>query len=238
MYQLQTNIQEILNNDPIQNMAVIGFFGNYKLDNFYQKDKSFLLLGSSDYTWAYCSVQNKEDLETLIENMDYETSYFANVEDWMLPILTKEKRIEWRLTTERLYIPEGKEVEPSEIECKHIDKALAGFIYSNSAYKDFTSVEYICDRLIKDISAGYFVDGELVGWALTHDDSSIGFLNIIQQYRGQGIGENILRYLTTERIKTNRPAFVNIESQNIQTKKMLAKIGYEFDRKVSWVKLV
>jgi ribosomal protein S18 acetylase RimI-like enzyme len=237
MYQLPPELVELLNQNPIRNMAVAGFFSNYKLEKHFRTADSLLLLGSSDYTWAYLSAENKEELSTLIDDLDYETLYFANVEDWMLPQLTKDKRIEWRLTTERFYIPENKEIIPANIECKHIDKAMAGFIYSNSSYKDFTTVEYICDRLIKDISAGYFVDGELVGWAFTHDDGSLGFLNILQQYRGQGIGENILRFMTHERIKANRPAFINTESQNIQTKKMLSKIGYELDRNISWIKL-
>lgn len=238
MYKLPDEISVVLKKDMNRNMPIFGFFDNYKLEKHFQQNESYLLLGSSDYNWAFISAENKEDLKNLLKQLDYNTLYFANVEDWMLPILTTEKKIEWRLTTERYFIPENKIIAPSDIQCKTIDQSLADYIYSNSAYRDFTSVEYICDRLIKDISAGFWDNTRLVGWALTHDDSSIGFLNIIQQFRGRGIGENLLRFMVTEKLKKNKPAFVNIESQNIQTKKMLEKIGFEIDRKISWIKLV
>ena len=237
MYQLSSEIADVLEKDKVRNMPIFGFFGNYKLEKHHKHSDSLILLGSSDYTWAYISAENKEDLHQLLKELEYDTLYFANVEDWMLPILTRKKKIEWRLTTERYFIPEKKGITQSEINCEKIDPSMGDYIYNNSAYKDFTSVEYICDRLSKDISAGYNVSEQLVGWVLTHDDSSIGFLNIIQQFRGQGIGENLLRYIVTERLKQGRPAFVNIESQNVQTKKMLEKIGFEFDRKISWIKL-
>lgn len=237
MYQLEPDIKEILEKDPILNMPVLGFFENYQLDKYYKKDDSFILLGSSDYTWAYLSVNSEEDLKELLRNLSFETLYFANVEDWMLPELTRDKSIEWRLITERYYFPCDKEILPPEIDCKTIEKGMSNYIYNNSLYKDFTSEEYIYDRLVKDISAGYWGDNKLVGWALTHDDGSLGFLNIKQEYRGQGIGENILRQLVLDRIRHQKHAFLNVESQNTKTKKLLSKIGFEFDRKISWIKL-
>ncbi len=238
MYKIPKDIAEVLNKNRVQNMPIFGFFENYKIEKTFNSGKSHILTGSSDYTWAYISSDNKEELIKLLNDFAYETLYFANVEDWMLPLLTRNKKIEWRLTTERFYIPEKKEVVKPGIECKPIDPQMGDYIYNNSAYKDFTSVEYICDRLSKDISAGFWQDHRLAGWALTHDDSSLGFLNILQQYRGKGIGENLLRFLVCERINNDKMAFVNIESQNVQTKKLLSKIGFEFDRKVSWIKLV
>ncbi|MFW5792887.1 MAG: GNAT family N-acetyltransferase [Bacteroidota bacterium] len=237
MYHLDPDILEVLEKRPLMNLAVLGFFENYKLDKYYKKENSLILLGSSDYIWAYMSVENEADLLDLLRSLSYETLYFANVEDWMLPFLTKEKRIEWRLITERYYIPVDKEVVAPTIVCKPVKQEMSAYIYNNSLYKDFTSEEYIFDRLGKDISAGYWVDNKLVGWALTHDDGSLGFLNIIQEHRGKGIGENLLRQLVLDRIRHNRPAFLNVEPQNSQTKKMLNKIGFEFDRKVSWIKL-
>ena len=141
------------------------------------------------------------------------------------------------MSTHRYYLPDEKTVDPPDYISKALDATMAKYIFERSAYKDFTSESYIKERIDKDVSAGVWIDGELVGWGLTHDDTSLGFLNVVPSYRGQGLGESILRFLVIEKRQRKLPVFVNIEPHNHQSINLVKKLGFTFDREVSWVKL-
>lgn len=231
------DVRELLLSKPLQSLPVIGFFRNYRLDKVVRHGDFLLLCGTSDFPWAYLCGDNPEDLLMVLEKFNYATLYFANVEEWMLPILTHRHKIEWKLSTHRYYLPTTRVVEQPEMTSRPLDVSMADYIFENSAYKDFTSEFYIRERLKLDVSAGIWIDGKLVGWGLTHDDTSLGFLNVLPDHRGQGLGESILRALIIEKRKKEGPIFVNIEPHNHQSINLIKKLGFSFDREVCWVKL-
>lgn len=234
---MDREIRELLLSRPLQSLPVIGFFRNYKLEKVIRKGDFLLLLGTSDFPWAYLCGDNPEDLYLVLEQFNYETSYFANVEEWMLPILTHIQKIEWKLSTHRYYLTSDRKIDLPDMISRRLDASMAGYIFENSAYRDFTSEFYIRERLKMDVSAGIWIDGKLVGWGLTHDDTSLGFLNVLPDYRGQGLGESILRALIIEKRSQNESIFVNIEPHNHQSINLIKKMGFSFDREVCWLKL-
>ncbi len=234
---MQKEVIEILKKNPIANLPVLGFFQNYRAEKYLIENDSLIITGTSDFKWAYMSVHSSDDLAVLLEKLNFETLYFANVEEWMIPQLKVRHRIEWKLFTNRYYLPDEIEVALSEKSSTFLDKSQAKFIFHNSSYKDFTSEEYIVERLERDISAGIWIDDKLAGWGLTHDDGSLGFLNVLSEYRGKGIGEAVFRTLINAKREKGMPVFVNVEPQNKQSISLLEKLGLVFDRSVSWVKL-
>ena len=235
---MDAQLKRSLAKKPLQSLPVKGFFTNYPVKKWLQQNDFVLVCGKSDYLWTFLCGDNPEDLLLLLDRFGFESLYFANVEEWMLPVLTHTRKIEWKLTTHRYYLPDGKTVEPTDHVSQSLDPSMANYIFSHSAYKDFTSEAYIRDRLQKDVSAGIWINGELVGWGLTHDDSSMGFLHVMPDYRGQGLGESIMRFLVIEKQGRKKPVFVNIEPHNHQSINLVKKLGFVFDREVSWVKLV
>jgi GNAT superfamily N-acetyltransferase len=235
---MQEEILHQLQKQPLQNLPVMGFFQNYPPENVITSGKSMIITGTSDYTWAYLSVPDEEEMSALLARFDFKSLYFANVEEWMIPHLTRNHRIEWRLSTHRYYLPIDVMVDLPANECKSLSHEDVSYIYQHSPYKDYTSEPYIRERIEKDISAGIWLDGELAGWGLTHDDSSLGFLNVLAKYRGQGVGENIFRSLIHGKREQQKAVFVNVEPHNKQSINLLTKLGLEFDRQVSWLKLI
>lgn len=236
-YRMDRQVIEFLLSKPLQSLPILGFFQNYKLDKVVKQGDFLLLMGTSDFPWAYLCGDNPEDLYMVLEKFNYETSFFANVEEWMLPILTHIKKIEWKLSTHRYYLTPERIVDPPEMISRRLDPSMSSYIFENSAYKDFTSEYYIQERLKLDVSAGIWIDGKLVGWGLTHDDTSLGFLNVLPEYRGKGLGESILRALIIEKRSQKDNIFVNIEPHNHQSINLIKKLGFSFDREVSWLKL-
>ncbi|HAJ98947.1 MAG TPA: hypothetical protein DCM62_02870 [Bacteroidales bacterium] len=234
---MDPDFQTLADKLPLQSLPVIGFFRNYPVDKFYFSNQFYLICGTSDNQWAYLCGQNPEDLIEVLQKFAFATLYFANVENWMLPAITQTHRIDWKLTTHRFFLPDTKDVLQPTMEYASLDISMAETIYRLSAYKDFTSVAYIKDRLSKDISAGIWQNGELVGWGLTHDDNSLGFLNVLPQWQGKGLGENLMKALILQKRNQNLPVFVNIEPHNVQSLNLVQKLGFVFDRQVSWLKL-
>lgn len=226
-----------LSKDPIRNISVLGFFKNYPLVKAVQVGDTFLLLGESDHLWGYISSQSCSELAKIFENYPIDTKYFASVEDWMKPIISKDSEVEWELTTSRYVLPENHEIEPSTRKTCALDTSFVDYIFSHSDYQAFTSKEYIKDRMERGVSAGIIEGNALVAWGLTHDDGALGFLHVLPEFRGKGFGKAITSSLIDKRRKEDKPVFLNIEPNNLNSKNLVTKMGFAFDRNISWVKL-
>lgn len=235
---MDTEILLLLEKNPLQNLPVIGFFEHYKPERILRHDDFMLLTGTSDKCWAFLSGSSPSGMHVVLSEFAFDSLYFANVEEWMLPILTRQRPVEWKLTTIRYYLAFDIEVLPPEEVCSPLEESQSSYVYDNSSYKDYTEESYITDRLQKDISAGIWLDETLVGWGLTHDDGSLGFLNVLEEHRGNGYGEALLRSMILQKRKLKQPVFVNIEPHNIKSVNLVEKLGFTRDRLVSWVKLV
>ncbi|SIQ47780.1 FR47-like protein [Alkalispirochaeta americana] len=202
----------------------------------------------------------KEELTELLRECRRITPYFANVQPWMANVLAASGSFEWKMDTRRLYFPFSSR-EPASGDIVHqsdpwktgswqgedpsgltgllpsIDPGKARFIQDNSDYKEYTSTEYIQERLEEDISSGILRQGELVAWGLTHDDRSLGFLHVLSSCRRQGLAEGVLRDLVRKRCARGETPFLNVEPRNQASMKLVEKIGFLPDRTVSWVKM-
>jgi len=234
---MYSKITNRLLKDPIRNISVLGFFEDYPLERAFQVGDSFLLLGESDHLWGYISSHSSSELTELFKNNQITTGYFASVEDWMKPIISEGSEVEWELTTLRFVLPDKCEIVPSTRKTCALDTSLVDYIFNHSDYQSFTSKEYIKVRIERGVSAGIIEGNALVAWGLTHDDGALGFLHVLPEFRGKGYGKAITSSLIYEKRKENKPVFLNVEPNNINSINLVNKMGFVFDRKISWVKL-
>ena len=162
---------------------------------------------------------------------------YYSVEDWMIPLILKDCTADWILTTNRYTLKSNKDNILTHPEVFKIDNSFAPFIHENSDYRDYTSVKYINDRLLRDISAGIKINDKLVAWGFTHDDGALGFLHVLDAHRNKGYGSEVLSALISARRREGEPIFGNVLPNNQKSIGLLSKMGFEFDRKVSWIKL-
>ena len=234
---MESALKSFLNKDPKRNISVLGFFDNYKPEQLFRKNDSLLILGKSDHLWAHIVSKDKDDLSFLLERYRKETKYYFSVEDWMIPLILKDCKVDWILTTHRYILKNNRAIIFSHSGGLKIDNSFAHFIHENSDYRDYTSIEYINDRLKRDISAGIKINDELVAWGFTHDDGALGFLHVLDAHRKKGHGIKVLSALISDRKKEGKPIFGNVLPNNHRSINLILKLGFEFDRKVSWIKL-
>lgn len=230
-------LKKILNTDKIQNIASIGYFKNYPVEEFYFEGSSAMIFGKSDHLWAHFISNSEVELSRLLEKYQSKTKYFYSVEDWMIPMILKYGSEDWRMETNRFVLNPDIHIPSSKYKFIELNNSFSKFMFDNSDYKDFISIDYINDCLEKDISAGLMIDNQLIAWGFPHDDGALGFLHVLDDFRKKGYGENILLSLLEKRRQTKKPVFCNIVPENKASTNLAKKYGFDFDRKVSWIKL-
>jgi GNAT superfamily N-acetyltransferase len=229
-------VKENLKKDFLYNISTIGFIENNPINEVIQLNNSYLIKGTSDVEWTYVVCNNENDLRALLEK-SASITYFASVEDWMIPIITEKRSAEWILSTMRYYLPEDVKVPENKIEVIPLATDHIGFIISQSNYKQFLTPAYVEERISKSISAAIFKKDKLVAWGLTHDDGALGSLHVLDEYRKKGYGKEILISLIHQNRKLGKISFAQIAEKNLKATNLIEQLGFVKDRRVSWVKL-
>jgi ribosomal protein S18 acetylase RimI-like enzyme len=230
-------LSSILNTNPTKNIAIKGFFSNNPVEEYIIEGDSVIIFGRSDHLWAHIASSSAIELSSILAKYHKKTKYYFSVEDWMMPLILNHGTSDWIMTTNRYILDLDVQAHFQKSEIIQIDKSYAPFIYKKSDYKEFISIEYVEERLSTDISAGIWINNNLVAWGFAHDDGALGFLHVLNKFRGNGYAGNILEGLISMRKKEKKPMFVNIVPDNIPAINLVSKFGFKFDRKVSWIKL-
>lgn len=104
------------------------------------------------------------------------TKCYFSAEDWMIPLIQKFGNIDWIMTTNRYILNEHFEIDPHKEKTTGLTSSFTSYIHKHSDYKNFTSLEYIEDRLNSDISARICLNNKLVALGFTQDDGALEFL--------------------------------------------------------------
>ena len=76
--------------------------------------------------------------------------------------------------------------------------------------------------------------GRPVAWALTHGDGSLGFLHVLEEYRGQGMARSIAAALCRRSVRAGIMPFLFIEKKNRPSLRLTESLGFERVGSYSW----
>jgi len=231
---MTADIIEFLKEDEIRNINIINFMENNSIRTVERIGDSVLLKGTSDRDWVYISSSSEDGLRAVMKHMDENDINFGAVEDWMVPILTQSKSIEWDFPLVQYYLPHNCKVPQAEVQAGPLVKEDAKTIYENSDYKNSISLEYAEDQIRKGITAGVRVDGRLAAWGMTQDDGGMGFLHVLPEYRRKGYGYHVTLALIEAVRKIGKIPFAYIVSDNVKSINLISKLGFIRDKKVHW----
>lgn len=227
-----------LEQDMIKNMNMLYFAQNNPGSTFERIADSVVLRGVSDHPWVYISSPNKRELAVVVASLNENDRFFAVVEDWMLPMLTAGKTPLWQLSTLKLVLPQHVKVPlAASAHVSPLSVADAAYLHAHSSYQALTSPDYIRTRIQQGPSAGIYVEGKLLAWALTHDDAAIGFLHVLEAHRRKGYGYALTAYLINQLRERGQLPFVHIEEQNLKSLSLAKKLGFCEDRRVHWFEI-
>ena len=226
----------LLENDKARNINMINFIKNYPVHWVDTAGESVLIRGRSDEEWVYISSKSEVEFRQLIQGLDEEDKCFAVLEDWMLPYIVKGREIRSQLTSIKLVYDKKIPLPHGNSNVVSLSVKDAPYIYENSKYKEYISVEYIEERISNGIGLGIYRDKKPVAWAITHDDGAIGFLNVLEEYRRKGYGTDVTVAMVKKMLELGKVPFVHIEEENEKSMNLALKTGFRKDRRVHWIK--
>jgi len=228
---------KILENDRVNNICVINFIKNNRISSIDIIGNSVLVRGVSDRRWVYLSCKDKEELIVIKNKLNKEDDNFATIADWMFPILTEGKEIIWDLSMIQFYLPDDVQITSPKYETVPLTDKDAQTVYNNSEYKEYISIEYVTDCLMKGISAGLYENGKLVSWAITQDDGAIGFLHTLDNFRRKGYGYSVTASMIHEVRNNGGLPFANVKASNKRSINLLLKLGFKENKIVHWLQI-
>jgi hypothetical protein len=94
------------------------------------------------------------------------------------------------------------------------------------------------DRILRRIQSGPGCcirrKGLPVAWGLTHDDGSMGFLHVVEQYRHRGMARTLTTALAEQMLRLGTQPFVYIITTNKASIRLTSSMGFSRAGRFSW----
>lgn len=226
-----------LERDKINNISIINFIKNNQVLSIDIIGKSVLLRGKSDRVWIYISCYDEDELYIIKNKLTKDDINFGAIDEWMIPILVRAKKIKWDIAVIQFYLPGNLEVPPVDHETLTLTTDEAQTIYDNYTLKEYISIEYIIERIRKGINAGIYDDNNLVSWGITQDDGAIGFLHTLDKYRRKGYGYNVVLSMIEQLMHNGKLPFAYIEPSNKNSINLFRKLGFKENKRAHWFQI-
>lgn len=227
-----------LERDRLRNLSIIGFAKNNPVCDIWQAGDSIAVMGTSDKNWIYFSSDNEDEFRHLVQLINPDVTSFGSLTEWMIPILSKNRKAEWILSAGNYYLPEDVNLNHIKVASRKLTETDIPHILNHSLYKQYLSHEYLKDRIAKSYSAGIEMDGELAAWGLTHDDGALGSLHVTDSYRGHGFAKEIIKSLVEQCRDNDEIPFAQVEPDNTASARLIEKFGFVKDRDIAWMKVI
>lgn len=122
---------------------------------------------------------------------------------------------------------------PSGAEIRRLNESHLGFVQNHYHVVDDES--YLRER-IEEGMFGVFVNGVLVGFIGTHDEHSIGLLEILPEYRRLGLAYALEAHLINHLLSLGRTPFCQVSILNEPSLALQRKLGLELsDAVIHWL---
>ncbi len=122
---------------------------------------------------------------------------------------------------------------PPGVKIRRLTRAHAEFVAAH--YSSQADVGYIRERIDFGLF-GAFVSGELAGFAGTHDEGSIGLLQVLPQYRRLGLAYALEAFMINRQLSLGLLPFGQVRVHNDPSLALQKKIGMTLsDKIVHWL---
>lgn len=145
---------------------------------------------------------------------------------WSPKAILGDREPKGMLNAAMLYLPEGVKVPEASPDPVVIGVEHAETVWKNYKRAEHVDIAYIRERLAEGPAVGIFRDGNLVGWALTHDDMAMGMLTVLPEYRRQGIALDITLALIARMRELGEVPIVHISKDNTMSMPLVKKLGF------------
>ena len=133
---------------------------------------------------------------------------------------------------------QDKYIEQSnfEIKIEVLKEEFIELVKNNYSELSLCNGGYIEERVKDKEMYGAFLGNKLAGFIGTHEEGSIGMLEVIPEFRGKGIGSELERYAINRAIAKGRYPYCQVKEDNEISMKLQKSLGMEISKtKVYWL---
>ncbi len=118
---------------------------------------------------------------------------------------------------------------PEDAIIRPLDLSYLDFVHAH--YHTVDDVSYVRER-IEEGMFGVFIRGQIAGFAGTHEERSMGLLEVLPEYRRMGLAYALEAHLINHLLTLGRIPFCQISIHNEPSIALQKKIGLEFSEPV------
>ncbi len=234
---LPRDIEKTLLKDKLKNISMLGFFSKRDPVKILKHNKSIMAMGISDQPWWYVAIKKPYDFAWFLDHTGTEDRYLAVIEDDLLEDLRLRFTFRWKLSVYRFFLDKELGDSPCDLNIKNLTTADAEHIFNNSNYKDYLSLDYVKEQINQGPAIGYWENGVLAGWVLTHDDGALGMLHVLDDYRRKGIARKLVLEIIKRVQALGLIPFTYVEPENCPSFNLIKSLNFTTDRIVHWVNI-
>ena len=227
---MKNEILKFLKQDYLNNLDLI-----YALEHGakikYYNQAGIMLKFEDIYMLAF---KDEKIAEQLLNQID-KCSMLAIHNDKYINIINQK----WRLNKEIVAYQYGylkkyvRIINHPIVEIKEIGREYFEFIKEN--YSTPIEEAYLLERIDANVFVGAFIEKQIVGFAGRHIEGTIGFVEVIKEYRRLGIAQALEQYLMQKLIAENEIIYLQVEVDNYPSMRLHEKLGYErSDDIITW----
>lgn len=233
---LHKNQRHLLLSEPDQNIALLCLAEEYPLLEVVQEGSMLMCRFKTDEEWCHFSYNASIDFIDSFFRQHTKAQYVVISDPALFTYVHQQYKIAWSISCKRLFLDNSIDLTMppglQPIRQEHLQK-----VYDYSKYQQFLSKDYLLKRL--EYGGGFCIelDGLQAAWVMTHDDGSIGMLQVVDEYRGRGFARMLIKGMAIKVRQKGRPVFAHIEPGNKPSLNLFESLGFEVKGQLTWAKI-
>lgn len=228
--------------DPYRFVNGRNFFQNFPNCYTQEIDNQIIVRGYSDQNWVYLYPKDTQKESNILSMLSDNDNYLVIENDQLFQDVNNQFDIDWVLQCEKLVLYPNKysgieDAISNEFPTSRLSVTDVDYIFNHYDYSNYTSPEYIKERIENGYSLCYRKNNTPIAWLMTHDDGAIGFLHVLPEFRRLGLATSLTNIAIKDFLDKGEIPFVHIESTNKKSLNVAKKIGFEFHSNIYWVKI-
>lgn len=206
-------------------------------DLLLQDDAFFIRTKNDTGHFVFCSLvtESEDAIALLMAQLQPEDTLFCTYSNKLAARLHDRYTISVDSDCKQLILPDTVPVCEDEEGIIDLKDSDAAYIHTHYEMRHVLPVSYIRDRINAGPAIGVIVNDVLAGWVMTHDERTMGVLEVLPAFRRMGLASKLNGAMVRRMRKLGLPCMVEILKDNDASLALAAATGFEYLQDVHWL---
>lgn len=213
-----------LESNPLLHMGMIFPIRRGTAEILYAESDGVLLreLASGAYMSSARDAEKDKDLLRPLGKQELFCLHRKDTADWLEKAYAFANRLE---CFQAVYTNGRRFAESSALDIRKLGTGHLDTVYEY--YHNYVGYEYLKRRLESGAIYGGFLGETLCGFVGTHEEGSIGILEVPEEYRGRGFGSTLEKFMADLILDRGEVPFAQLSVDNRASIALHRKLGFE-----------